>query len=69
MQRAPQRSQAGLVLSAAIIILAGFGIALVAMFIDKYRWPKASIWGVVGVAVLLVAVIRAVSTRKPRAGR
>jgi hypothetical protein len=69
MQRAPQRSQAGLVLSAAIIILAGFGIALVAMLIDKYRWPKASMLGVVGVAVLLVAVIRAVSTRKPRAGR
>jgi hypothetical protein len=61
MNRAPRPSQAGLILSAAVIILAGFGIALVEM----YRWPKGSIWGVVGVAVLLVAIIRTVSTRKP----
>ncbi len=61
MHRAPRPSQAGLVLAAAVIILAGFGIALVEM----YRWPKGSIWGVVGVAVLLVAIIRTVSTRKP----
>ena len=50
-----------IVLAAAVIILAGFAIALVEM----YRWPKAAIWGVVGVTVLLVAVIRTVSTRKP----
>jgi hypothetical protein len=61
MNRAPRRSQAGLVLAAAVIVVAGFGIAIVEM----YRWPKASIWGVVGAAVLLVAVIRTVSTRKP----
>jgi hypothetical protein len=52
--------QAGLVLAAAVIILAGFGVALVEM----YRWPKASIWAVVGAAVLLVAVIRTVSRRR-----
>jgi cell division protein FtsW (lipid II flippase) len=69
MNRTTRRSQAGLVLAAAVIIIAGFGIALVAMLIDQYRWPKASIWGVVGVAALLVAVIRTVSTRKRRAGR
>ena len=67
--RVPRRSQAGLVLSAAIIVLAGFGVALVAMGIETYRWPRSSIWGVIGVTVLLVAVIRTVSTRKPRAGR
>jgi predicted benzoate:H+ symporter BenE len=61
MQRASRRSQAGLVLAAAVIILAGFGIALVEM----YRWPKASIWGVVGVAMLLVAIIRTLSKRTP----
>jgi hypothetical protein len=61
MERGRRRSEAGLVLAAAVIVLAGFGIALVEM----YRWPKASIWGVVGAAVLLVAIIRAVSTRKP----
>ena len=56
-----RRSQAGLVLAAAIIVIAGLGIG----FVEMYRWPKASIWGVVGAAVLLVAVIRRVSTRKP----
>ncbi len=44
MQHAPRRSQAGLILAAVVIILAGFGIALVEM----YRLPKLSIWGVVG---------------------
>jgi hypothetical protein len=61
MQRAPRPSQAGLVLAAAVIVMAGFGIGLVEM----YQWPKGSIWGVVGVAVLLVVIIRTVSTRKP----
>jgi uncharacterized membrane protein YkvI len=61
MQGGRRRSEAGLVLAAAVIVLAGFGIALVEM----YRLPKASHWGVVVVAMLLVAIIRAVSTRKP----
>ena len=56
-----RRSQAGLVLSAAIIIMAGLGIGLVEM----YRLPKASIWGVVGVAIALVAIIRRVWTPRP----
>ena len=61
MNPAPRRSQVGLVLAAVVIVAAGFGIALVEM----YRWPKGAIWGVVGVAVLLVGVIRSVSTRRP----
>jgi hypothetical protein len=56
-----RRSEWGLMLAAVVIILAGFGIGLVEM----YRWPKGAIWGVVGAAVLLVAIIRTVSTRKP----
>ena len=60
MNRPRPRSQVGLILAAAVIIMAGFGIALVEMF----RLPKATHWGVVGVTVLLVAVIRTVSTRK-----
>lgn len=59
MHRRP--SQVGLILAAAVIVLAGFGIALVEM----YRWPKGSIWGVVGAAILLVAIIRTVSARRP----
>jgi hypothetical protein len=48
-------------MAAIVIVLAGFGIALVEML----RWPKGSIWAVVGATVLLVAAIRAVSARKP----
>jgi uncharacterized membrane protein YcjF (UPF0283 family) len=65
MSPARRRSQTGLILSAAIIVLAGIAVGLVAMLIETYRWPRASIWGVVGVTVLLVAVIRTVSARKP----
>ena len=61
MNPGSRRSQVGLVLAAAVIVAAGFGIALVEML----RWPKGAIWGVVGVTVLLVAVIRTLSTRKP----
>jgi hypothetical protein len=60
MRGSRQRSQTGLVLAGAVIVLAGFGIALVEM----YRWPKWSIWAVIGAAVLVVAIIRVVSTRR-----
>jgi cell division protein FtsW (lipid II flippase) len=65
MSPARRRSQTGLILAAAVIVMAGFATALVAMLIDMHRWPKASIWAVVGVTVLLVTIIRTVSTRKP----
>jgi predicted benzoate:H+ symporter BenE len=61
VSRVHRRSQVGLLLAALVIVAAGFGIALVEM----YRWPKGSIWGVAGAAVLLVALIRLVS-RRPR---
>jgi hypothetical protein len=57
-----RRSQLGLMLAALVIVAAGFGIALVEM----YRWPKGSIWGVAGAAVLLIALIRAVSRSRGR---
>jgi hypothetical protein len=59
VSRRHRRSQVGLLLAAIVIVAAGFGIALVEM----YRWPKGSMWGVAGAAVLLIALIRILSTR------
>jgi hypothetical protein len=42
------------VLAAAVIVLGGFGIALV----EVYRLPKGTVWLVVGLTVLLVTAIR-----------
>lgn len=56
----PRRSQTGPVLAGAVIVLAGFGVGLV----EVLRLPKGSIWIVVGVAVGLVALIRAVTRRR-----
>jgi len=61
VNRVQRRSRAGLVLAALVIAAAGFGVALVEML----RWPKGSIWAVAGAAVLLVTLIRMLSTRKP----
>ena len=44
-----------------VVIAAGFGIALV----EAYRFPKGSLWFVVGGAVLLVLLIRALGARRP----
>jgi hypothetical protein len=49
-----RRSRWSSVLAGGVVIAAGFGVALV----EAYRLPKGSIWFVVGVAVLLVLVIR-----------
>jgi hypothetical protein len=54
-----RRSHLGLVLAGAVVIAAGFGIALV----EAYRFPKGSIWVVVGGAVVLVALIRVLTKR------
>ena len=56
-----RRSQLGPLLSGAVVILAGFGIALV----EAYQAPKASIWVVVVSAVLLIAVIRLLTRPRP----
>jgi hypothetical protein len=48
-------------LAGGVVIAAGFGVALV----EAYRFPKGSIWFVVGAAVALVLLIRVLSARKP----
>jgi hypothetical protein len=48
------------ILSGGVVIAAGFGIALV----EAYRFPKGAIWIVVGAAVLLVLLIRALDARR-----
>jgi hypothetical protein len=56
-----RRGRWGSFLAAAVVIAAGFGVALV----EAYRLPKGSIWFVVGAAVLLVLLIRCFGARKP----
>jgi hypothetical protein len=56
-----RRGQWGSFLAAAVVIAAGFGVALV----EAYRLPKGSIWFVVGAAVLLILLIRWFGARKP----
>ena len=43
-----------------VVIAGGFGIA----FVEAMRWPKGSIWIVVGITVALVAAIRALTARR-----
>jgi hypothetical protein len=57
----PRRGRRGSFVAAAVVIAAGFGVALV----EAYRLPKGSIWFVVGAAVLLVLLIRWLGARKP----
>jgi membrane protein YdbS with pleckstrin-like domain len=52
-----RRSQLALVLSGAVVILAGFAIAIV----EAMHRPKGSIWFVVGAAIALVAAIRSIT--------
>jgi hypothetical protein len=54
-----RRAHAGLVLAGAVVVLAGFAIALV----EAFKLPKGSIWVVVAGTVVLVAVIRGVTRR------
>ena len=54
-----RRSHTGLVLAGAVVIAAGFAVALTEVF----HFPKGSIWVVVGIAVVLVAVIRSITRR------
>ena len=52
---ARRRSHRGLVLAGAVIVAAGFAVAIV----EALRLPKGSIWVVVGSAAAVVALIRA----------
>lgn len=56
---ARRRSHVGLALAGAVVILAGFAIAIV----EALQLPKGSIWIVVAVAVVLVIVIRSITPR------
>ena len=49
-----RRSQWGAILAGGVVIVAGFGIAVV----EALKLPKGSIWIVVAVALLLVVSIR-----------
>jgi hypothetical protein len=49
-----RRSHLGLVVNGAVVIAAGFGVALV----EAYRLPKGSLWFVVGAAVLIIVTVR-----------
>jgi hypothetical protein len=55
-----RRSGWAAVLSAAVVIAAGFGVALV----EAMHLRKGSIWLVVGAAALLVVVIRLIDSRR-----
>jgi hypothetical protein len=59
MSTARRRSRLGPLLSAAVVILAGFGIALV----EALRLPKGSIWVVVAGAIVLISAIRLLTRR------
>lgn len=61
MSATRRRSHLSGLLSVAVVILGGFGIALV----EALRLPKASIWIVVVGAVVLISLIRWL-TRPPR---
>lgn len=52
-----RRSGWGTLLAGGVVIVAGFGIAVV----EALKLPKGSIWIVVAVALLLLVVIRRVT--------
>lgn len=55
-----RRSAWAPVLGGGVVIAAGFGVALV----EAYRWPKGTIWLVVGAAVLLLVLIHGLGRRR-----
>lgn len=54
-----RRSHRGLVISGAVIVLGGFVVAVV----EAMHMPRGSIWVVVAVTALVVAGIRALTSR------
>jgi hypothetical protein len=57
--RRRRRSQWNAVVAGAVVIAAGFGVALV----ERYRMPRGSMWLVVALAALLVFLVRQVGRR------
>ncbi len=57
---ARRRSDVGLVLAGAVVMIAGFGVAVV----EVLHCPRGSIWVVVAIAVVVVAAIRVLTTRR-----
>jgi hypothetical protein len=55
-----RRSSWAPLLAGGVVVAAGFAVALV----EVYRFPKGSIWFVVGAAALLVLLIRVLDGRK-----
>ncbi len=55
-----RRSTWAPLLAGGVVIAAGFGVALV----EAARWPKGSIWIVIGAAALLVLLIRVLGGRR-----
>jgi cobalamin synthase len=55
-----KRSRTGTILAAAVLIGAGFAVAVV----EILRLPKGTIWIVVAVAVAALTIIRAATRRK-----
>jgi hypothetical protein len=53
-------SQGSAIVAGAVVIVAGFGVALV----ERYRMPKGSVWLVVGLAALVVFLVRLVGRRR-----
>jgi hypothetical protein len=49
------------VVTAAVVIGAGFGVALA----EAFRLPKGSVWLVVGGAVLALVLVRVLERRRP----
>lgn len=55
-----ERARAGMVLAGAVIVAGAVGVAVV----EWLRFPKGTIWLVIGVTVGLVALIRALTSRR-----
>jgi hypothetical protein len=57
-RRDRRRARLGLMLAGVVVIAGGFAIGVVEML----RWPKGSVWVVVGVTVAIAALIRALTS-------
>lgn len=52
--RARRRARFGLVLAGGVVIAGGFAVGLV----ELLRWPRGSVWLVVGATIVIAALIR-----------